>query len=93
MNKQVSDEKIFPTKTDVDFPNNFKRVCQKILSRLFRVFVHVYIHHFDRLKAIGAEAHCNTLFKHFYYFVKEFNILEEKDFAPLADLIDKICRD
>jgi hypothetical protein len=41
---------------------------------MFRVFVHVYIHHFDRMTALQAEAHGNTLFKHYYYFVKEFNL-------------------
>jgi hypothetical protein len=45
------------------------------------------------LTKIEAEAHSNTLFKHFYYFVKEYNLVEEKEFAPLADLIEKICRD
>ncbi len=64
-----------------------------MLSRMFRVFVHVYIHHFDRLTAINAEAHSNTLFKHFYYFVKEFNLVDDKEFGPLVDLIEKICKD
>jgi len=40
--------------TDVPFPKTFVPLCRKILTRLFRVFVHVYIHHFDRIVAIGA---------------------------------------
>ena len=32
----------------------FAAVAKKILTRLYRVFVHVYIHHFDKLVAIGA---------------------------------------
>lgn len=40
--------------TDVPFPKTFIPLCRKILTRLFRVFVHVYIHHFDRIVAIGA---------------------------------------
>ncbi len=38
----------------IPFPKNFQSVCKKILTRLFRVFVHVYIHHFDKLSQIGA---------------------------------------
>ena len=38
----------------VPFPRNFLQVCKKILTRLYRVFVHVYIHHFDKLISIGA---------------------------------------
>ena len=40
--------------SDVPFPRSFKNLCKKILTRLFRVFVHVYIHHFDRIVTIGA---------------------------------------
>ena len=90
---QICDESIFPGDTDVEFPKTFKTTCKKIFSRLFRVFVHVYIHHFDRLTALNAEAHSNTLFKHFYYFVSEHSLMEDKQTAPLAQLIDKICKD
>ena len=66
----------------------------KILSRMYRVFVHVYIHHFDKIKEmdhLNAEAHLNTLFRHFYFFVTEFNLLSDKDLEPLAELVKKIC--
>jgi len=55
------------------------QVAKKILSRLFRVFVHVYIHHFDRVSQMGAEAHVNTCYKHFYYFVTEFHLTDHKE--------------
>lgn len=45
---------VFPVTTDVPFPKTFLHLCRKILTRLFRVFVHVYIHHFDRIVSIGA---------------------------------------
>lgn len=45
---------MFPVTTDVPFPKTFTHLCRKILTRLFRVFVHVYIHHFDRIVSIGA---------------------------------------
>lgn len=38
----------------VPFPKNYQQIVKKILTRLFRVFVHVYIHHFDKLVALGA---------------------------------------
>ena len=40
------------------FPKNYLSVVKKILKRLFRVFVHVYIHHFDKLVAMGAVSTC-----------------------------------
>jgi hypothetical protein len=51
---QINNEAVFPTMTDHGFPKNFISICKKILTRLFRVFVHVYIHHFDRIVALGA---------------------------------------
>ena len=91
---QLHDESIFPTDTRVEFPKDFKKNCKKILSRMYRVFVHVYIHHFDRITELSqfqAEGHSNTLFKYFYFFVKEHNLLEDKEMEPLKDLIEKLC--
>ena len=40
--------------TGTPFPKQFVPICKKILTRLYRVFVHVYIHHFDKVVSIGA---------------------------------------
>ncbi|XP_065261993.1 MOB kinase activator 3B [Emys orbicularis] len=80
---QINNEDIFPTSVGVPFPKNFLQICKKILCRLFRVFVHVYIHHFDRIIIMGAEAHVNTCYKHFYYFVTELNVIDRKELEPL----------
>lgn len=72
--------------TGVPFPKNFLQICKKILCRLFRVFVHVYIHHFDRIILMGAEAHVNTCYKHFYYFVTELNLIDRKELEPLVSV-------
>ncbi|XP_074251054.1 MOB kinase activator 3B isoform X1 [Saimiri boliviensis] len=81
---QINNEEIFPTCVGVPFPKNFLQICKKILCRLFRVFVHVYIHHFDRVIVMGAEAHVNTCYKHFYYFVTEMNLIDRKELEPLG---------
>lgn len=51
---QINSENVFPVSTDVPFPRSFVPLVRKILTRLFRIFVHVYIHHFDRIVSIGA---------------------------------------
>ena len=84
---------LFPVTTDIPFPKSFQPQCKKILTRLYRVFVHVYVHHFDRIMSIGAEPHVNTCYKHFYYFVTEFDLINEKEFAPLQEMTRKICTD
>ncbi|XP_063706667.1 MOB kinase activator-like 3 isoform X2 [Culicoides brevitarsis] len=90
---QINNEDLFPVTTDVPFPKTFSTLCKKILTRLFRVFVHVYIHHFDRIVSIGAEAHVNTCYKHFYYFVTEFELVSAKELEPLSEMTKRICTD
>ncbi|KAI8780780.1 MOB kinase activator 3B [Biomphalaria glabrata] len=88
---QINDENLFPVQVGKPFPKNYMSIAKKILKRLFRVFVHVYIHHFDKLLAIGAEAHVNTCYKHFYYFVTEYNLIDKKELEPLRDMTERIC--
>ncbi|XP_055314446.1 MOB kinase activator-like 3 isoform X1 [Sitodiplosis mosellana] len=90
---QINNESVFPVTTNVPFPKTFQHLCRKILTRLFRVFVHVYIHHFDRIVSIGAEAHVNTCYKHFYYFVQEFDLVSAKELEPLSEMTAHICKD
>lgn len=91
--KQINDEQVFPVVVGVPFPKGFQTICKKLLSRLFRVFVHVYIHHFDKISQIGAEAHANTCYKHFIYFVTEFNLLRKEEIEPLIQMTYRMCPD
>jgi len=88
----VNDENIFPVKVGVPFPRSFQNTCKKILTRLHRVFVHVYIHHFDRVQSMGAEAHINACYKHFFYFVNHFKLVDKRELEPLKEMQGKICR-
>ncbi|XP_043208285.1 MOB kinase activator 3A-like [Amphibalanus amphitrite] len=88
---QINDESLFPATVDKPFPKTFISQCKKMLTRLFRVFVHVYIHHFDSLVAIGAEAHVNTCYKHFYYFVTEFELVKPRELEALREMTARIC--
>ncbi|ERL87808.1 hypothetical protein D910_05197 [Dendroctonus ponderosae] len=90
---QINNQAVFPCTSDMPFPKNFATQCCKILARLHRVFVHVYIHHFQNVVAISAEAHVNTCYKHFYYFVTEHNLVSRKELEPLKEMASKICKD
>jgi len=86
----LDDEKIFPARVDQPFGKNFKEVVKNIFKRLFRVYAHIYYSHFAKIVSLGEEAHLNTCFKHFYYFISEFQLVEKKEMAPLQDLIDQL---
>lgn len=87
----INDEGVFPHDTNVPFPKNFQPVIKKIFTRLFRVFVHVYIHHFDKIVILEAEPHVNQCYKHFYYFTSEFNLIEKRELEPLKEMTMQIA--
>eukprot|EP01089_Gocevia_fonbrunei_P019625 TRINITY_DN700_c0_g1_i1.p1 TRINITY_DN700_c0_g1~~TRINITY_DN700_c0_g1_i1.p1 ORF type:complete len:220 (-),score=44.95 TRINITY_DN700_c0_g1_i1:50-709(-) len=86
----LDNENIFPSRVDVPFPKNFQIVVKNIFKRLFRVYAHIYYSHFHKIVSLGEEAHLNTCFKHFYYFIEEFQLVEKREMAPLQDLIDNL---
>ena len=61
-----------------------------MLKRLFRVYAHIYHQHFGQVVELGEEAHLNTSFKHFIFFVQEFKLIEKRELAPLQELIDRL---
>ncbi|XP_065197968.1 MOB kinase activator 1A-like [Sycon ciliatum] len=88
--EQLDDESIFPSKVGVPFPKNFLSTAKTILKRLFRVYAHVYHQHFQSVIHLGEEAHLNTSFKHFNFFIAEFNLVEKRELQPLQELIEKL---
>ena len=88
---QLDDERLFPTQIGKPFPDHFAEIVRNICRRLFRVYSHIYYCHFERMAALGAEPHLNTCFKHYMYFVHEFELIPKKEeMAPLQELIDKL---
>lgn len=87
---QLDDEKLFPSRVGAPFPDNFESVAKTIVRRLFRVYAHIYHHHFVEVVRMGEEAHLNTSFKHFMFFVQEFELVKRRELAPLREIIDKL---
>lgn len=75
----------------VPFPKNFLSIAKTILKRLFRVYAHIYHQHFSEIVQLGEEAHLNTSFKHFIFFVQEFSLIDKRELAPLQELIEKLA--
>lgn len=86
--EQLDDEDIFPV--EKDFPSDYTETCQKIAKRLLRVFAHIYHHHLDQVRKLREEPHMNTNFKHFIYFVQEFDLVTNDDLEPLKEYIQKL---
>lgn len=89
----LDDEAIFPSKIGVPFPKTFHSTIKSIVRRLFRVYAHLYNHHFAQLCALSIEAHINTSYRHFLLFVTEFDLVDPKELAPLSELNDTILKE
>jgi len=87
--KVLSDRELLPIDGS-DFPPSFLGHMQTLLKRFFRVYAHAYVCHFRELSEHGAEAHVNCCFKHWLFFVREFDLVSHADMEPLWGFIKKI---
>lgn len=46
--------------TGKPFPSNFLHIARTIMKRLFRIYAHVYHHHFELVEELKAVEHLNT---------------------------------
>lgn len=90
---QLDDQAIFPTEVGVPFPSNFRETVINIFRRLFRIYAHIFFCHHERVVELTFDAHLNSCFKHFMYFVLEFNLVRTEELKPLQPLIDKMLAD
>ena len=77
----------------VAFPKTFPVLIRQIFKRLYRVYAHIYCHHYPVIVQLGLEPHLNTSFKHYVLFIDEHSLASGKDFwGPLGDLVDSMLR-
>lgn len=77
----------------VPFPKTFPTLIRQIFKRLYRVYAHIYCHHYPVVVHLGLEPHLNTSFKHYVLFIDEHKLASGKDYwGPLGDLVDSMLR-
>ncbi len=75
---------------DVPFPRNYNTIVKQIYTRMFRIFAIIYTHHFSKLEDLGAVAHLNTSFKHYIFFIWEFDLVESREIDALRDIAGEL---
>ncbi|KAJ9661220.1 Mitotic exit network component [Coniosporium apollinis] len=89
----IDNEQMFPSRIGVPFPKSFPTLLRQIFKRLYRVYAHIYCHHYPVVVALGLEPHLNTSFKHYVLFVDEHGLATGKDFwGPLGDLVESMVK-
>lgn len=61
-----------------------------IFTRIFRVFAIIYTNHYSKIDAQGAASHLNTSFKHFLFFLWEYDLVKEAELDALHDIVEEI---
>jgi MOB kinase activator 1 len=90
---QMNNEAIFPTSANSPFPKKFKKYVEIIFKRLFRIFAILYSTHHDAISTNNADAHLNTCFRHFMYFVFVFHLVDAREFKALPGLTVRIRKE
>ncbi|CUM65616.1 uncharacterized protein PRCAT00003264001 [Priceomyces carsonii] len=85
-------DNIFPSKIGAPFPQQFPSLVRTIFKRLFRIYAHIYCHHFHEITELGLQSHLNTSLKHFVLFSNEFALVSQKDYGPLEDLVETMAK-
>lgn len=77
----------------VPFPKSFPNLVRQIFKRMYRVYAHIYCHHYPVVRELGLEPHLNTSFKQYVLFIDEHGLASGKDFwGPLGDLVDSMLK-
>ncbi|CAF1230806.1 unnamed protein product [Adineta steineri] len=73
--KTLSDDTIFPTRLDQQFPLYFDSLVRKMVRLLFHAVAHLYAVHYRQLIELQLHPHLNSLFLHFISFLITSNII------------------
>mmetsp|Transcript_16465 Transcript_16465/g.28746 ORF Transcript_16465/g.28746 Transcript_16465/m.28746 type:complete len:223 (+) Transcript_16465:40-708(+) len=88
---QIDNEEIFPVSEAQPFPDDFRDYILDIFKKMFRIFAILYHQHFTVIEDLGAAAHLNTCFKHFMFFMFEFDLApENKEILALEGPVDRL---
>ncbi|EAL65579.1 hypothetical protein ACTFIW_001476 [Dictyostelium discoideum] len=89
ISEQIDNPEIFPV-DDSDFPKNYRPAVIKIISRVLRVYAHIYHAHWDHIQKLDCYQHTNTSLKHLQYFAEHFSLIGEKDLAVMKHVFDTL---
>ncbi|PFH57602.1 hypothetical protein XA68_14795 [Ophiocordyceps unilateralis] len=89
----IDNESVLPSKIGVPFPKSFPALVRQIFKRMYRVYAHIYCHHYPVIRELGLEPHLNTSFKQYVLFIDEHSLASGRDYwGPLGDLVDSMLR-
>lgn len=92
VDRQLADESFLPVKPGVPFPATYRKGMRVIYKRLFRIYAHIFHSHYKEMMDGDADAHLNHSFKHFIYFIKEFDLVADAELEPMKELVERVLQ-
>lgn len=83
----LADETFCPVQPGTPFPDGYMKELRGQYKMLFRIFAHLAHSHGKEIVAEACDAHFKFCFTHFMLTVREFDLVEDSELAPLVDLI------
>eukprot|EP01083_Nonionella_stella_P088642 247154_1 len=83
----ISNASVFPNESNHEYPPHFHSLIQYFCKQIYRIFGHIYLHHLPSVTSLGLHITMNTCFKHYLYFVEEFNLIKSNELKPLHSFI------
>jgi MOB kinase activator 1 len=91
--EQILNTTLFPTLNSLDaVPQQpeFNLTVNAIFKRLFRVYAHVYHSHYPYICSMNIDKSLNQMFGRFVWFVHEWNLVDERQLAPMKEVMKEI---
>jgi len=85
----LDDPELCPVLPGLLFPSSYKRVVKTVYKRFSRIFAHIAHSHGQALVDLECDAHFKFCFTHFMCTVKEFDLVEVSELAPISELIEQ----
>ncbi|KAJ1553611.1 Maintenance of ploidy protein mob2 [Cladochytrium tenue] len=85
----LNDQATFPTSSGAEFPRDFRATVKAVFRQLLRVVAHLYAAHGPAADVLAVRGHLDVLAAHLVAFVREFDLLDARDVAPLLEAVDE----
>jgi Mob1/phocein family len=72
------------------FPSDLRATLRKLTRLLFHVVAHIYQSHYEAAVHLDLLPYLNTVAYHIMSFAKTFDMIDERELQPLADLHSKL---
>eukprot|EP00929_Paragymnodinium_shiwhaense_P063891 TRINITY_DN31970_c0_g1_i1.p1 TRINITY_DN31970_c0_g1~~TRINITY_DN31970_c0_g1_i1.p1 ORF type:complete len:478 (+),score=79.58 TRINITY_DN31970_c0_g1_i1:111-1544(+) len=70
------------------YPSSFRLAMRYMFRRYARVYMHLYLHHFDAIRRRRFDSDLVDSFRLFVHFIAELNLVSDEHLAPVQQIVD-----